>query len=80
MPIFEYLCKDCGHEFEDIVFGRETRPGCPKCGSQNTDKLMSRCRAKVGGRDSGGQETEAASSSSGGCSGCTSGNCSSCGA
>ncbi|MFI5069295.1 MAG: FmdB family zinc ribbon protein [Terriglobales bacterium] len=30
MPIFEYLCKECNHEFEAIVFGHQ-RAECPKC-------------------------------------------------
>ena len=25
MPIFEYICQECQHEFETLVFGRDTR-------------------------------------------------------
>jgi len=31
MPIYEYLCRDCGQEFELLVRGQET-PVCPSCG------------------------------------------------
>lgn len=30
MPIFEYVCKECNHEFEALVYGSETAT-CPKC-------------------------------------------------
>jgi putative FmdB family regulatory protein len=33
MPIFEYECKQCNHEFETLVFGNNS-PECPKCHSQ----------------------------------------------
>ncbi len=40
MPMFEYKCNDCGHEFEELVFG-EKKPACPKCKSENTEKKIS---------------------------------------
>lgn len=30
MPIFEYICEHCQHQFEALVFGRE-KAVCPKC-------------------------------------------------
>jgi putative FmdB family regulatory protein len=30
MPIYEYTCKDCSHEFEALVYGSE-KAECPKC-------------------------------------------------
>jgi putative FmdB family regulatory protein len=30
MPIFEYVCEKCGHEFEALVFGAQ-KAECPKC-------------------------------------------------
>jgi len=30
MPIFEYVCEKCDHEFETLVYGSE-KPECPKC-------------------------------------------------
>lgn len=65
MPIYEYICKDCGHEFEELVFDRNAVPACPSCGSAHTEKLMSACSAKV---DGGGPNLEALRDSGGGCS------------
>ncbi len=76
MPIYEYNCKKCGHEFEEIVYGEGT-PECPKCGSTETQKLMSCCVHHGGG--TGGSEYSAPVSSGGGCHGCSGGNCASCG-
>jgi putative FmdB family regulatory protein len=30
MPIFEYACKTCNHQFEALVYGGE-KAACPKC-------------------------------------------------
>jgi putative FmdB family regulatory protein len=30
MPIYEYICKQCDHEFEAIVYGSQ-KAECPKC-------------------------------------------------
>ena len=88
MPIFEYKCNDCGHEFEELVFDREECPPCPKCQSEKTGKLMSAVRSKVGGfrpdtGDSVGSGNSADSgtefSASSPCAGCSGGDCSSCG-
>ena len=32
MPIFEYRCKKCEHEFEELVFNRKAKINCPECG------------------------------------------------
>lgn len=40
MPIFEYHCTSCQHEFETLVRTGDT-PACPKCASQNLSKLLS---------------------------------------
>jgi putative FmdB family regulatory protein len=40
MPIFEYICKDCQHEFESLVFGRD-KAKCPKCQSQKLSPQLS---------------------------------------
>ena len=32
MPIYEFACQDCGHEFEKIQsFSDSTTPDCPNC-------------------------------------------------
>ena len=30
MPIFEYVCKECDHQFEALVYGKQ-KAECPKC-------------------------------------------------
>lgn len=32
MPIFDYECKDCGHEFDSLRKEKETIIRCTKCG------------------------------------------------
>ncbi|AMK10640.1 FmdB family zinc ribbon protein [Pseudodesulfovibrio indicus] len=49
MPIYEFGCKDCGNEFEELVFSRDAVPPCPRCGSMQTEKLMSACASRVQG-------------------------------
>jgi putative FmdB family regulatory protein len=47
MPIFEYACRDCGHEFETLVRGSET-PDCAACGSEKLEKKLSVFAAQTG--------------------------------
>jgi putative FmdB family regulatory protein len=41
MPIFEYICKDCGHPFERIVPRHDSKTDCAKCGSKRVEKQLS---------------------------------------
>ncbi len=78
MPIYEFICMDCNHEFEELVLCNEEDISCPKCNGRNVKKQMSVCRAKWG--SGGGSSGESSSSSIGGsCAGCSGGNCSTCG-
>ena len=63
MPIFEYVCKECGEGFELLVRGRE-RPRCPACGSGKLTRKFS-----VFGFKSG--STVVASAGAASCSTCT---------
>lgn len=40
MPIFEYACKSCEHEFEVLVFGNE-KAACPRCHSKSLAPKLS---------------------------------------
>jgi len=40
MPIFEYICKDCHHEFEALVFGKD-KAECPKCHGRKLEPQLS---------------------------------------
>jgi len=69
MPIFEYRCRDCGHDFQKLLFSQRSTVSCPACGSSTAEKRpsvfgMSGVEKQVHGRSS--------------CSGCHSGSCSSC--
>ncbi len=60
MPIYEFTCKKCGHNFEELLTLSEVESGklkCPACSSKRIDRGLSSFA------------TGAASSSSGGISG-----------
>jgi putative FmdB family regulatory protein len=40
MPIFEYICQVCQHEFEALVLGRD-KAKCPKCESKKLSPQIS---------------------------------------
>lgn len=40
MPIYEYKCDACGHEFELLVRG-DMQPSCEKCASESIKRLLS---------------------------------------
>ena len=42
MPIYEFQCKACCHQFEQLVFLSDTEPPvCPSCSCGDVEKLMS---------------------------------------
>jgi putative FmdB family regulatory protein len=43
MPIYEYVCAQCGHKFEKLVLSSRRANGiqCPECGSPSVDKAIS---------------------------------------
>ena len=40
MPIYEYTCKTCGTEFEQLIRGDE-KAQCPSCGKRHLEKKFS---------------------------------------
>jgi len=70
MPIFEYQCKECDHEFETLVFG-DQEVSCPRCEGKKVKKLLSGFSFKSEGRFT--------SSKGSSCSTCSATSCSSCG-
>jgi putative FmdB family regulatory protein len=40
MPIYEYSCASCGHDFELLVRSSE-RPACPQCKSARLERRLS---------------------------------------
>ncbi len=41
MPIFDFLCEDCGNTTEILVAGAGDSPRCGACGGGNMKKLLS---------------------------------------
>jgi putative FmdB family regulatory protein len=40
MPMYEYRCRRCGHEFEALV-RNAVEPSCPSCSSGELERLIS---------------------------------------
>ncbi|MFZ5515278.1 MAG: FmdB family zinc ribbon protein [Candidatus Zhuqueibacterota bacterium] len=46
MPIYEYICEDCGKRINFLVLNRDTFfPQCNRCNSKNLRRIMSRFAA-----------------------------------
>ena len=47
MPIYEFECKACGHQFEELVLpwiqkdGEAQPTACPSCKAQNVERMLS---------------------------------------
>jgi len=55
MPLFEYACPNCGHVFEKLVLARNAKPPeCPKCGSDQVERIFSAFATASGSRKSSG--------------------------
>ncbi|HEQ99715.1 MAG TPA: zinc ribbon domain-containing protein [candidate division Zixibacteria bacterium] len=65
MPIYEYVCRQCGDEFEELVRASEEEVSCPQCRSGDCEKKFS-----VFGFSSGAGFVSSAGSPA--CSGCSS--------
>ncbi|MBU2517866.1 MAG: zinc ribbon domain-containing protein [Proteobacteria bacterium] len=66
MPIYEYKCNKCGHEYEALVMGSADSVECDKCGSKKKERLMS-CFSSAG--KGFGSLAESAAASNSGCGG-----------
>lgn len=71
MPIYEFLCKKCGAQFEALVaLGGEKNVSCRNCGNKGLEKLIS--SFGIGGGSS------KLKTSSSGCSTCSATSCETC--
>lgn len=43
MPIYEYQCCGCGHQFEFLVLPSSPAPECPECSDHELTRLISLC-------------------------------------
>jgi len=41
MPLFDYLCLDCGNHSEILITGSREQPRCQSCKSSNLKKMIS---------------------------------------
>jgi putative FmdB family regulatory protein len=48
MPLFEYRCTRCHHEFEALVRDGAT-PDCPECHAPKPERLLSAVSARASG-------------------------------
>lgn len=73
MPLYEYVCKDCGHHFDALRSMKDADKviACRSCHSEQTQRALSVFYAASDGRS--------VTQSSGGCGGCSGGSCGSCG-
>ncbi|HTS13767.1 MAG TPA: zinc ribbon domain-containing protein [Candidatus Limnocylindrales bacterium] len=66
MPIYEYVCNDCGERYERIVFNQKTAITCPKCSSRRQTLQLSVFAAPANGTKANGGSSPM---SGGGCCG-----------
>ena len=41
MPLYDFHCRGCGHEFEALVRAGEEQPACPSCKGRDIERLIS---------------------------------------
>jgi len=69
MPIYEYICDDCGERYERIVMNKSAAITCPKCESAKKTVQLSVFAAPANGGKS--SDSSSAMANSGGGCGCT---------
>ena len=74
MPIYEYLCDECGERYERIVLSRNTAIECPKCASAKHTMQFSVFAPANGAKSSPGSSSPSSGSASSG-GGCCGGAC-----
>jgi putative FmdB family regulatory protein len=52
MPLFEYICHDCGRSFEKILPRYDSPADCVHCNSENVEKQLSVFAVAGGSRNS----------------------------
>lgn len=49
MKVRDYICSDCGHQFEKFVTHDSDKVECPLCGSSKTQSILSAPNFRVTG-------------------------------
>jgi putative FmdB family regulatory protein len=65
MPIFEYICKECDHRFEALIYGKQ-KAACPKCHTTKLEPQLSVFAVSANSTKS----SSASASPSGACGSC----------
>jgi len=65
MPIFEYICKECSHRFETLLYGKE-KAECPKCHATKLEPQLSVFAVSA----KGSSASSASASPAGACGSC----------
>ena len=74
MPLYEYICQDCGTRFDTLrsIKDADVPIECTHCQSERTVRQLSVFFAQSGGKAVAGTQ------GGGGCAGCSGGSCASC--
>lgn len=67
MPLYDFLCRDCDHESEQLVRSDNESPACPECGSDRMMRLLSVPAAHTGDRPASDQPPPGPCGSACGC-------------
>lgn len=73
MPLFDFLCIDCGEVSEILMTGSDMTPACAACGGTRVRKMLSAHSSLSGSRGSGlpgAGDTACCGSSPGQAAGC----------
>ncbi len=70
MPVYEFHCKRCDKDFEDLILRSSEEVKCPKCNGLDNQRLLSVFGFK--------SDNAFRSTSQNSCGGCSSNSCSGC--
>lgn len=73
MPVYEYICLDCGERFDALrsMAAADAPIACQGCSSQHTSRTISVFAAHSGGRVVAGGGSSCGSCAGGACSSCS---------
>jgi putative FmdB family regulatory protein len=67
MPLYEYACRECAHEFEALVRAKDDKPVCPACQATALERRLSVFAAHT---NDGGTSAAPAFDAAGACGRC----------